>query len=208
MYTVFFSPYCDSFWHKLSQYGKKIVYTYVYHIVYYLRKFEALHEITDFVHEMLSVCAPYNNTSVSATNETRMPGHNDTRFKLYDTLLSKLCNTQSKLYDTLWNQTLWYMTLHDTPWHTKTYHDTPWHTMTQGRMWVMVEWIAEARDLQGWPFFSLDISDVTDAGNICVSWGPNWGAPPPPPRWYHTAVMFEGFQGCPPIWVSWCAESP
>ena len=29
-----FSPYCDSFWHKLSQYGKKILYTYVYHIVY------------------------------------------------------------------------------------------------------------------------------------------------------------------------------
>ena len=134
-----FSPYCDSFWHKLSQYGKKILYTYVYHIVYYLRKSEALHEITDFVHEMLSVCAPYNNTSVSATNETRMPGHNDTRFKLYDTLLSKLCNTQSKLYDTLWNQTLWHMTLHDTPlWHLKLY-DTPlwhltlydtWHSMT------------------------------------------------------------------------------
>ena len=37
---------------------KKILYTYVYHIVYYLRKCEALHEITDFVHEMLSVCAP------------------------------------------------------------------------------------------------------------------------------------------------------
>ena len=53
-----FSPYCDSFWHKLKQYGKKILYTYVYHIVYYLRKCEALHEITDFVHEMLRVCAP------------------------------------------------------------------------------------------------------------------------------------------------------
>ena len=116
-------------------------------------------------------------------------------------------------HDTPWHtmthHDTWHtMTHHDTPWHTKTYHDTPWHTMTQGRMWVMVEWIAEARDLQGWPFFSLDISDVTDAGNICVSWGPNWGTPPLPPRWYHTAVMFEGFQGCPPIWVSWCAESP
>ena len=43
---------------KLSQYGEKILYTYVYHIVYYLRKCEALYEITDFVHEMLSVCAP------------------------------------------------------------------------------------------------------------------------------------------------------
>ena len=32
---------------------KKILYTYVYHIVYYLRKCEALHEISDFVHEML-----------------------------------------------------------------------------------------------------------------------------------------------------------
>ena len=56
-----FSPYSDSFWHKLSQYGKKILYTYVYHIVYYLGKCEALHEITDFVHEMLSVCAPIHN---------------------------------------------------------------------------------------------------------------------------------------------------
>ena len=32
-----FSPYCDSIWHKLSQFGKKILYTYVYHIVYYPR---------------------------------------------------------------------------------------------------------------------------------------------------------------------------
>ena len=37
---------------------KKILYTYAYHIVYYLRKCEAFHEITDFVHEMLSECAP------------------------------------------------------------------------------------------------------------------------------------------------------
>ena len=49
-----FSPYCDSFWHKLSQYGKRILHSYVYHIVYYLRKYEALHEITDFVNEMLT----------------------------------------------------------------------------------------------------------------------------------------------------------
>ena len=48
------SPYCDSFWHKLSQYGKKLLYTYVYHVVYY----PALHEIINFVHEMLNVCAP------------------------------------------------------------------------------------------------------------------------------------------------------
>jgi len=27
------------------------------------KKIEALHEITEFVHEMLSVCAPYNNNS-------------------------------------------------------------------------------------------------------------------------------------------------
>ena len=53
-----FSSYCDSIWHKLSQYGKKILYTYVYHIVYYLRKCEALHEITDVEYQMLSVCAP------------------------------------------------------------------------------------------------------------------------------------------------------
>ena len=53
-----FSPYCDSVRHKLSQYGKKILYTYVYHVIFYLRKYEALHEITDFVHEMLNVCAP------------------------------------------------------------------------------------------------------------------------------------------------------
>ena len=53
-----FPPYCESFWHKLSQYGNKILYTYVCHIVYYPRKCEALHEIIDFMHEMLSVCAP------------------------------------------------------------------------------------------------------------------------------------------------------
>ena len=56
-YSIF-SPYCDSFWLKLSQYGEKLLYTYVYRIVGYPGKFEALHEITDFVHEMLSVCAP------------------------------------------------------------------------------------------------------------------------------------------------------
>ena len=33
-------------------------YTYVYHIVGYLGNCEVQHEITDFVHEMLSVCAP------------------------------------------------------------------------------------------------------------------------------------------------------
>ena len=28
----YISPHCDSFWQKLSQYGVKILYTYVYHI--------------------------------------------------------------------------------------------------------------------------------------------------------------------------------
>ena len=37
---------------------KKILYTYAYHTVYLLRKCEALDEITDFVHQMYSVCAP------------------------------------------------------------------------------------------------------------------------------------------------------
>ena len=37
---------------------KKILYTYVYHIIGYLENCEALHEITDLVHEMLNVCAP------------------------------------------------------------------------------------------------------------------------------------------------------
>ena len=37
--------------------GKKL-HTYVYHIVYNLGNCEALHEITDLVHQMLSVCAP------------------------------------------------------------------------------------------------------------------------------------------------------
>ena len=67
-----FSPYCDSFWHKLSQYGKKIPYTYVYHIVYCLRKCEALHEITVFVHEMHSVCAPLGGRE---TNELYRSDH-------------------------------------------------------------------------------------------------------------------------------------
>ena len=58
---ISFSSYCDSIWHKLSQYGKKILYTYLYHIVYYLGNCEALHEITDLVHQMLSVCAPIWN---------------------------------------------------------------------------------------------------------------------------------------------------
>ena len=57
VYSIF-SPYCDSFCQKLSQYGEKIPYTYVYHIVNYLRNCEALHEIMALVHEMLSVCAP------------------------------------------------------------------------------------------------------------------------------------------------------
>ena len=53
-----FSPYCDRFCQKLSQYGEKILYTYAHHIVGYLGNCGALHEITDLVHEMLSVCAP------------------------------------------------------------------------------------------------------------------------------------------------------
>ena len=32
VYSIF-SPYCGSFWQKLSQYDEKILYTYVYHIV-------------------------------------------------------------------------------------------------------------------------------------------------------------------------------
>ena len=55
----YFLPYCDHFWYKLSQYGKKVLYTYAYHMVNYLGNSEALHEITDLVHQMLSVCAPY-----------------------------------------------------------------------------------------------------------------------------------------------------
>ena len=57
-YTVFvylFVIISDINYHNMV---KKILYNYVYHIVYYLGKCEALHEITDFVHEMLSVCAP------------------------------------------------------------------------------------------------------------------------------------------------------
>ena len=59
VYSIF-SPYCDSFSQKLSQYGEKILYAYVYRIVGCLGKCEALYEITDFVHQMLSVCAPYD----------------------------------------------------------------------------------------------------------------------------------------------------
>ena len=51
-------PYWDSFYQKISQYGKKILYTYAYHIVHYLENCEALNEITDLVHAMFSVCAP------------------------------------------------------------------------------------------------------------------------------------------------------
>ena len=57
LYNIFL-PYWYSFWLKLSYYGKKILYTYVYHIVGYLGKCEALHEIINFVREMLSICAP------------------------------------------------------------------------------------------------------------------------------------------------------
>ena len=57
MYTVFFHHIVIVFVRNVSQYGEKIVYTYVYHIVSYLGNFEALYEITDLVHEMLSVCA-------------------------------------------------------------------------------------------------------------------------------------------------------
>ena len=46
------------FCQKLSQYGEKILYKFAYHIVSYLGNCEALHEITDLVHEMLSVCTP------------------------------------------------------------------------------------------------------------------------------------------------------
>ena len=72
MYTTFLvtkenvKPYMrsliDSFSQKLSQYGEKILYTYVYHLVGYLGKCEALHEIIDLMHEMVSVCAPLRCT--------------------------------------------------------------------------------------------------------------------------------------------------
>ena len=57
------SPHCDSFCQKQSQYGEKIPYTYVYHIFGYLGNCEALQEIMDLVHEMLSVCALATLTS-------------------------------------------------------------------------------------------------------------------------------------------------
>ena len=56
-YTVFFYHIViisDANYHNMV---KKVLYTSVYHIVYYLGNSEALHEITDHVHEMLSVCA-------------------------------------------------------------------------------------------------------------------------------------------------------
>ena len=57
VYSIF-SSYFDIFCQKLSQYGEKILHTYVHHIAGYLGNCEALHEITDLVHEMLSVWAP------------------------------------------------------------------------------------------------------------------------------------------------------
>ena len=45
VYSIF-SSYCDSFCQKLSQYGEKILYAYVYHILCSLGNCEALHEIT------------------------------------------------------------------------------------------------------------------------------------------------------------------
>ena len=57
MYTVYFHHIVIVF-DKLSEYGEKILYTYVYHIVGCLGNCEALDEITDLVHQMLSVCAP------------------------------------------------------------------------------------------------------------------------------------------------------
>ena len=57
MYTVFFHHIVIVFVRNYH-YVEKILYNYVYHIVGYLGYCEALHEITDLVHEMLSVCAP------------------------------------------------------------------------------------------------------------------------------------------------------
>ena len=57
-YSIF-SPYCDNFWQKLSQYGEKYcMHMYVYLIVGYQGNCETLHDITDLVYEMLSVRAP------------------------------------------------------------------------------------------------------------------------------------------------------
>ena len=58
MHTVFLNHIVIVFVRrqKVSQYGDKILYEYVYHIVGYLGNCEALHQITDLVQEMLSVC--------------------------------------------------------------------------------------------------------------------------------------------------------
>ena len=49
------------------------MHTYAYHIVYYQGKCEALHEITDFVHEMLSVYAPLEEVMQVQHMEIRNP---------------------------------------------------------------------------------------------------------------------------------------
>ena len=64
-------PHCDSFSQKLSQYGEKILYSYVYQFINYIGNCEALHEITDLVHEMLSVCAPLQYTKFLERREER-----------------------------------------------------------------------------------------------------------------------------------------
>jgi len=45
----------DLYYHNMV---KKILYTYVNHVVDYLGNCKALHKITDLEHLMLSVCAP------------------------------------------------------------------------------------------------------------------------------------------------------
>ena len=58
MYTVFFHHIVIVFDRNYHNMMKKILYTYVYHIVDYLGNCEVLYEIMDLMHQLLSVCAP------------------------------------------------------------------------------------------------------------------------------------------------------
>ena len=62
MYTVFFNLV------------EKILHTYVYHFIGSLGNCEALHEITDLVHEMLIVCAPIHTLMRCMTSLALRPG--------------------------------------------------------------------------------------------------------------------------------------
>ena len=71
MYTVFFYHIVIVYVRNDHNMVKKILYTYIYHIVYYQGNCEALHEITDLVHQMFSVCA----TSDTAVQGCVCGGH-------------------------------------------------------------------------------------------------------------------------------------